>query len=81
MTGIPINRLKELRLKAGLTQEEVSLITGYDVTTISKQENGSRRLIEEAIAKYSKLYKVPSHQLFQEPIDDDEQIRECTRLL
>lgn len=61
------NRLRELRDRSRLTLQEVSILTGYGVPTISRHENGSRSLNEEAIAKYSALYKVPSHQLFFKP--------------
>lgn len=63
----PKNRLKELRDRSRLTLEEVSLITGYSVPTISRHENGGRSLSEEAIEKYSALYKVHSYELFQKP--------------
>lgn len=54
----------------------MSTLTGYTVTAISRHENGSRSLSEEAIAKYAALYKVPTHQLFVDPQgvyeDDDD---------
>lgn len=62
------NRLKELRDRSRLTLEEVSMITGYNVTTISRHESGGRSLSEEAAAKYASLYKVPTHQLFMNPL-------------
>ena len=65
--GAPKNRLRELRDRSRLTQQEVSTLTGYTVTAISRHENGSRSLSEEAIAKYAALYKVPTHQLFVDP--------------
>ena len=68
----PKNRLKELRDRSRLTLEEVSILTGYNVTTISRHENLSRSLSEEAAAKYSSLYKVPTHQLFMEPLEESE---------
>ena len=71
------NRLKPLREKAGLTQEEVAILVGYDVTTVCKHENATRRLTEDAIARYSKVYKVPTHLLFQEPCDN-EQSESCS---
>ena len=61
------NRLRELRDRSRLTLEEVSILTGFKVSTISRHENGSRGLSEEAISKYAALYKVPTHQLFREP--------------
>ena len=61
------NRLRELRDRSRLTLQEVSILTGFSVPTISRHENGSRSLTEEAIAKYAALYKVPTHQLFLKP--------------
>lgn len=69
----PKNRLKELRDRSRLTLEEVSIITGFGVTTISRHENGGRSLSETAIAKYAALYKVPTHQLFMEPSENKDE--------
>jgi len=69
------NRLRELRDRSRLTMQEVSVLTGFSVAAISRHENGSRSLSEEAIAKYAALYKVPTHQLFIDPqgsYEDDE---------
>lgn len=66
------NRLKELRDRSRLTLEEVSLITGYAVPTISRHESGGRSLSEEAILKYASLYKVNTHELFMDPKDLEE---------
>lgn len=68
------NRLKELRDRSRLTLEEVSMITGYAVPTISRHENGGRALSEESITKYASLYKVQTHELFlklEDEKDDD----------
>lgn len=65
------NRLRELRDRSRLTLEEVSILTGYNVTTISRHENGGRSLSEEAVSKYSSLYKVPTHQLFMDPFEGE----------
>lgn len=61
----PENRLREYRDRARLTLQEVSILTGFDVTTISRHESGDRNLSEEAINKYASLYKVPTHKLFK----------------
>lgn len=58
------NRLKELRDRSRLTLQEVSLITGYSVPTISRHESGERGLSEEALVKYASLYKVHTYELF-----------------
>lgn len=64
------NRLKELRDRSRLTLQEVSIITGYSVPTISRHESGGRGISEEAAGKYAALYKVPTHQLFMEPLEE-----------
>jgi transcriptional regulator with XRE-family HTH domain len=69
----PKNRLKELRDRSRLTMEEVGMITGFSVPTISRHESGGRSLSEEAVAKYASLYKVPTHQLFVEPLEGGEE--------
>lgn len=62
----PKNRLRELRNRSRLTLEEVSILTGFNVTTISRHESGGRSLSEEAIIKYAALYKVHTYQIFEE---------------
>ena len=64
MSEIVKNNLKSLRDRSRLTLEEVSILTGYDTTTISKHENFQRALTDEAIVKYSRLYKCMTHELF-----------------
>jgi transcriptional regulator with XRE-family HTH domain len=66
------NRLRELRDRSRLTLQEVSILTGYSVPTISRHESGERSLSEEAILKYSSLYKVHSYELFNIAVGDDE---------
>lgn len=58
------NRLRELRDRSRLTLQEVSVLTGYGVSTISRHESGERQLSEEAIVKYASLYKVHTYELF-----------------
>lgn len=59
------NRLRELRDRSRLTLNEVSILTGYDITTISRHESGQRGLSAEAVDKYASLYKVKTHELFK----------------
>lgn len=73
---MPANRLKELRDRSRLTLQEVSLITGYSVPTISRHENGGRGLSEEALIKYASLYKVHTYELFV--IDGLEENTSCS---
>ena len=66
----PANRLREFRDRSRLTLEEVSILTGFSVTTISRHENGSRSLSEEAILKYANLYKVHTYEIFRQLEED-----------
>lgn len=59
------NRLKELRDRSRLTLQEVGMITGFSVPTISRHESGERGLSQEAMIKYASLYKVQTHELFK----------------
>lgn len=62
------NRLRWLREnRSHLTLEEMSRLTGYDISTISRHESGERGLSSETISTYARIYKVESHELFFEP--------------
>lgn len=63
----PKNRLRELRDRSRLTLQEVSTLTGFSVATISRHEGRSRGLSEDAVLKYSSLYKVHSYEIFVDP--------------
>lgn len=67
----PANRLRELRDRSRLTLQEVSTLTGFSVPTISRHESGGRSLSEEAILKYSSLYKVHTYELFRVAEEDE----------
>lgn len=67
--GAPRNRLRELRDRSRLTQEEVSAVTGISVAAISRHENGSRGLSREAVEKYASLYKVSTYEIFVDPAE------------
>ena len=66
------NRLRELRDRSRLTLQEVSILTGFSVPTISRHENGGRSLSEDAILRYAQLYKVHTDELFREPVVDED---------
>lgn len=70
------NRLREYRDRSRLTLQEVSILTGYDVTTISRHESGQRSLSDEAMKKYAALYKVETHELLDlRGINNDDEQR------
>lgn len=60
------NRLKLLRTQGplNLTLQEVSMITGYNISTISRHESGELGLSPQAIVAYAKLYKVETYEIF-----------------
>ena len=72
MKKIQNNRLRELRDRSRLTLQEVSILTGYGVSTISRHESGERKLSEEAIIKYATLYKVHTYELFTAHAEEEE---------
>ena len=65
--GAPRNRLRELRDRSRLTMQEVATLTGFSVAAISRHENGSRSLSEDAVDRYARLYKVRTYELFINP--------------
>ena len=67
--GAPRNRLRELRNRSRLTQEEVSTLTGISVVAISRHENCSRGLSQDAIERYASLYKVHTYEIFVDPAE------------
>lgn len=72
MKKIQQNRLRELRDRSRLTLQEVSILTGYGVSTISRHESGERKLSEDAIIKYATLYKVHTYELFTAHAEEEE---------
>ena len=67
------NRLRELRDRSRLTLQEVSTLTGFNVSSVSRHESGDRALSEEAILKYASLYKVHTYELFDLDIGKEEE--------
>lgn len=63
------NRLRELRDRSRLTQEEVSTLTGISVAAISRHENCSRGLSQDAIERYAGVYKVHTYEIFVDPAE------------
>lgn len=69
----PKNRLREFRDRSRLTLDEVSILTGFSVPTISRHESGGRSLSKEAIIKYAALYKVHTYELFEMAEPEEEE--------
>ena len=51
-----LKRLREARLKAGLTQEEVAELLGKPQSYVSKCESGERRVDVVELEDFAKLY-------------------------
>ena len=58
------NRLKELRTRAYLTQQEVADFFEVTVAVVSGHENVARSLSHDAILRYARLYKVFSYEIY-----------------
>ena len=65
MTAPLNNRLKELRARARLTQQEVANLAGVDAIVVSRHENG-RGMSHETIKTYARIFKVYTYQLYFE---------------
>ncbi len=57
--GLVLVRLKNARIKSGLTQKDVAKIIGKPQSYISKCESGERRLDVTELNKFAKIYKKP----------------------
>ncbi len=51
-----MHKLKELRLKEGLSQTQVAKILGVDRSEVSNYERGTRRLHEDQIIELVKAF-------------------------
>lgn len=58
------NRLRELRERSRLTQNELARLAGIDLTTVNRHENGSRMISRAMMLKYAKVFKVITLELF-----------------
>ena len=61
------SRLKALRKKAGLTQEELAHSSGYSIMTIRRWEWGERSPRVEEIKALAKALGVPENDLLNDP--------------
>ena len=60
-------RLKKLRKKSGLTQEELAERTGYSIMTIRRWEWGTRDPRTEGIKALAQALNVPESDLLNDP--------------
>ena len=59
-------RLRELRLRIGLSQEELGDAAGLDRTYVSSCERGRRNVSIETICKFAAALRVSPHELLRE---------------
>ena len=62
----PHEKLKSIRLEKGMTTYELADITGIPQSTISKMENGKRKIETDSIQLLAKALKVPISSFFDE---------------
>lgn len=65
----PHEKLKSIRLEKGITTYELADITGIPQSTISKMENGKRKIETDSIQLLAKALKVPISSFFDENIE------------
>lgn len=75
-------RLRELRIKKKLTQQQVADFLGITKATISKYEHGERKLNDKYIEKLAQLYNVePSYIVFGIKQDNSQKQKEIASLI
>jgi transcriptional regulator with XRE-family HTH domain len=62
------NRLRELRARSRLTEREVAKILDITPEAVLAFESGERPLSQNAIERFSRLYKVWTYELFENPV-------------
>lgn len=83
-------RLKEIRLKKGLSQDEFSKKLGISRSHVASLESGRKKLTERLLNDISREYNVNKQwlisgdgEMFIDPLDDiqlDKDIKEITKL-
>lgn len=72
----PYEKLKQLRVSKNITTYELSELTGIPQSTISKMENGKRKIEAESLQKLADALGVSVNEFFDE--EDNESIKEKT---
>ena len=73
------NRVKFLRERSRLTQEELATLTNQALSTVCKHETHDRGLSDKAISAYARVFKIPTYQLFVGPeeLESDVEMDGC----
>lgn len=75
-----MNRLKELRIKQGLTQKELANIVGLTQSHYSKYERGELELGEQMIVVFSSFFNVSSDYLIRNENEDKFNVEDFDKL-
>lgn len=57
--------LKELRLKSKLTQSKLEFLSGVSIKTISRIENGDRKINYSTIKKLADFFEVSENEIIK----------------
>lgn len=60
------NNIRRLRLKAGITQEELALRSGLSQGYINQLESGKRRYTQKSLELIADALSIPMEELFRE---------------
>ncbi len=61
--GHPENRLQQMRVKSGITQEQAAEHFGFDVRTLQRYESGEKFPDMKCLVKMRKLYQCTGDEL------------------
>ncbi|MEG1313145.1 helix-turn-helix domain-containing protein [Clostridium sp.] len=77
----PYERLKQLRISKGITTYELSELTGIPQSTISKMENGKRKIETDSLELLSKALNINVNEFFNDSHNNefDEETRAIAR--
>ncbi|WP_332856743.1 helix-turn-helix transcriptional regulator [Clostridium paraputrificum] len=64
----PHERLKSIRIEKGITTYELADLTGIPQSTISKMENGKRKIETDSLQLLAKALKVPISAFFDDNV-------------
>lgn len=74
-----MSKLKDLRLKNGLTQQDIAGILGISQSTFSEHESGKSLLNANQIRTLAVLYKVSTDEILD--MQNEDQFREIQKKL
>jgi transcriptional regulator with XRE-family HTH domain len=69
-----VKRIKELRIRKGLSQEKLAELSGLSVRTIQRIENGETEARGESLIRLSKSLEVSTEEILDRELIEDESI-------